>query len=143
MRRAVALFAVVTMVGTVALTSGSGVGAAPSDKNCGLTTLQGTITVNEDVLAGGDPLGCGPGAKLVVRERLANAEAGRIQRRTPLQTFFTIADVQLADEEAPARAEWSDKCNPPEVGGSGFRPYETMVPHMLNAHIRVANAYRG
>ena len=114
--------------------------AATASPTCGITTLQGTIRFNDEIRAASKPLTCGPGEPIVVRSRLQHPRPGRVERREHLATFFSIADVQLADEEAPARAEWSDKCNPPQIGGSGFRPYETMIPHMLNAHLKAASA---
>lgn len=115
--------------------------AAPATDGCGLTTLQGTIRFRQQTREAGQPLQCGPGQPIVVRKVLARGavKAGRAQRRTPLLSFFSIADVQLADEEAPARAEWSDKCDSTPFGGSGFRPHETMVPHLLNAHLQTAS----
>jgi len=119
----------------------TGTAAAPRPENCGLTTLEGTIKFSEKMREDGKPLECGPGQKIVVRKELVGkaGKPGRRARQTPMKTFFTIADVQLADEEAPARAEWSDKCDRTPFGGSGFRPHETMVPHLLNAHLRAAS----
>ena len=139
---------VARIVGGVALVAVAATGlpapapaADPVSKGCGLTTLEGTIDFNDEIREAGMPLECGPGQKIKVRRRLAKGHItpGRGQRRTPMITFFTIADVQLADEEAPARAEWSDKCNQTPFGGSGFRPHETMVPHLMNAHMRAAS----
>ena len=128
-------------VAAAAALPGPGVTAAPVSKGCGLTTLDGTIEFTDEIRAEGLPLECGPGQKIVVRRELAEKfiKPGRAQRRTEMITFFTIADVQLADEEAPARAEWSDKCEQTPFGGSGFRPHETMVPHLMNAHMRAAS----
>ena len=127
-------------ISLMGLPSTDGMTATAAASTCGLTTLEGTIEFSAETLEAGKPLTCGPGRPIVVRDRLQSPKAGRKSRQTPLTSFFTIADVQLADEEAPGRAEWSDKCNPPEVGGSGFRPYETMTPHMLNAHLKSATA---
>ncbi len=115
--------------------------AAQRSEGCGLTTLDGTVKFTAKARRAGKPLECGPGQRLVVRTGLARGavKPGRADRRTPMLTFFSIADVQLADEEAPARAEWSDKCASTPFGGSGFRPHETMVPHLLNAHLRAAS----
>ena len=109
--------------------------AAPR-KSCGLTTLQGTIDLK--VVEDGTALRCGPGQKLVVRKGLAKPKPGRAHRRHELLTFAAIADVQLADEESPLRAEWADKCEE-HPASAAFRPHETMVPHLMNAHVRAAN----
>lgn len=132
--------AIALVVPVLHLPDSESVAVAAAASTCGLTTLEGTIAFSEETRAAGKPLTCGPGAEMVLRDRLQRPKPGRQNRRTHLTSFFTIADVQLADEEAPARAEWSDKCNPPEVGGSGFRPYETMTPHMMNAHLKAATA---
>ena len=113
--------------------------AAARSAGCGLTTLDGTIKYSAKIRDAGEPLECGPGQKLFVRRLTKVGMPGRHNRQTPLLTFFSIADVQLADEEAPARAEWSDKCDSTPFGGSGFRPHETMVPHLMNAHMRAAS----
>ncbi|MBW3588253.1 MAG: hypothetical protein KY429_02415 [Actinobacteria bacterium] len=97
--------------------------AVPRD--CGETTLDGTIVRKQD-----GTLECGPGEGITVREDLAQAGAGRDQRRKPFKAFFTIADLQLADEESPARGEWADACED-QVGTKGaFRPHEAFVPHL-------------
>ena len=106
--------------------------AAPTD--CGETTLVGTIVRKPD-----GTLECGPGEGITVREDLAQAGAGRDQRRKPFKAFFTIADLQLADEESPARGEWADACGDNEATKSAFRPHEAFVPHLINAHVRAAN----
>ncbi len=116
----------------VAVPSGSA--AVPED--CGLTTLDGTLELS--VLEEGKPLECGPGQKLVTRTKFVRAGKNRAKGRRPLLSFFTIADVQLADEESPLRAEWADKCES-HPATAAFRPHETMVPHLLNGHIRAAN----
>lgn len=115
--------------------------AQGTTEGCGLTTLDGTIAFTKKARESGKPLKCGPRQRIVVRKNLmrGDVEPGRAERRTEMLTFFSIADVQLADEEAPARAEWSDKCEQTPFGGSGFRPHETMVPHLLNAHLRAAS----
>jgi metallophosphoesterase (TIGR03767 family) len=107
-------------------------GAAPLD--CGETTLEGQVVRRPD-----GTLECAPGQPIVTREDLVAAGDRRADRRIPLAAFFTIADLQLPDEESPVRAEFTDKCDKTPFGGSGFRPHETMVPHLMNAHIRAAN----
>ncbi|MGH2729615.1 MAG: hypothetical protein ACRDJI_03295, partial [Actinomycetota bacterium] len=134
MKRVLSILATAGVIG-VALPAGVGESAAPPD--CGLTTLDGTIDFS--VVEEGAVLKCGPGEPIVVREKLGKAHDGRAQRRTPLLSFFTIADVQLADEESPLRGEWADKCFQ-HPATAAFRPHETMVPHLLNAHVRAANA---
>ncbi|HWC13690.1 MAG TPA: hypothetical protein VG929_03755 [Actinomycetota bacterium] len=138
--RAVALGLAASVAAVVPVAVPQQTAAAPTSPTCGLTTLQGTIAFSQEAREAGKPLTCGPGRALKVRNRLQYPKPGRAQRRQHLATFFTIADVQLADEEAPARAEWSDKCERTPFGGSGFRPHETMVPHMLNAHLEAASA---
>jgi hypothetical protein len=52
-----------------------------------------------------------------------------------LTRFVHLADVQLADDESPARLASFD-----EVSGGAFRPQEGHVCHMLNAGVRTINA---
>src|SRR3712207_6274884 len=72
--------------------------AAPRAEGCGLTTLDGTIRFTNKIRSEGKPLECGPGQKIVVRKALVGkaGKPGRRARQTPMKTFFTIADVQLA-----------------------------------------------
>lgn len=105
--------------------------AAPAD--CGKTTLEGTIELKAD-----GTLKCGPGQHVTVREEIASALVSRVSSRTALKTIFAFSDFQLADEESPLRAEWLDKCEE-HPANAAFRPHETMVAHLLNAHLRQAN----
>src|SRR5687767_8135725 len=139
MKRLLGVLVLVALSGaTLQVPTVEGVAAA-APRSCGLTTLDGTIDLSQAAHDSGRPLKCGPGQRLVVREKLQEAKPGRAQRRTPLLTVVTIADVQLADEESPGRAEWADKCEE-HPATAAFRPHETMVPHLLNAHLRAANA---
>ena len=133
MKRILSLLAVVALFGA-ALAPASG--QAAEFDGCGLTTLDGTIQIADD-----GTLECGPGQGIVVREDLAAAGENRAATRRSLASFGAIADVQLADEESPLRGEWADKCPPDSpISDSAFRPHETFVPHLLNAHIKGLNA---
>lgn len=79
-----------------------------------------------------------PGQKLVRRDKFAAAKPGRAKRRRTLTSFVTIADIQLADEESPLRAEWADKCEE-HPATAAFRPHETLVPALMNAHVKAAS----
>ncbi len=116
----------------------TGSAAAPA-QDCGLTTLDGVVEFSAESIEAGEPLKCGPGQKLVVRNDLAAPKGGRAERRVPLTSFVTIADIQLADEESPLRAEWADKCED-QPAKSAFRPHETLVPALMNAHVKAATA---
>ena len=135
MKRTLASVMSVALVAGLALVaSPTGVAQTPAEV-CGLTTLEATIHIGED-----GRLECGPGQPIVVREDLAGAKGGRQGRRQSLLSFLSIADVQLADEESPVRGEWADKCPPDSpIADSAWRPHETMVPHLMNAHVRAAN----
>ncbi|MDQ3963973.1 MAG: hypothetical protein M3277_08710 [Actinomycetota bacterium] len=139
-RRSAVAVAIAVSLGAAALAAAPT--AAPAahagPKSCGLTTLDGTIAFDDKSLEAGMALRCGPRHPIVLRERLQKAKAGRTERRTEMLSFLTIADVQLADEEAPARAEWADKCEE-HPGTSAFRPHETMVSQLINAHVRAAS----
>jgi metallophosphoesterase (TIGR03767 family) len=120
------------VAGGALLTGGTSSAQIHTPEPCGLTTLDATLRIGEE----SGLLECGPGEPLVVREDLA--DRGSTANRTPLTAFFSIADVQLADEESPARGEWADKCEQ-HPASAAFRPHETMVPHLMNAHVRAAN----
>jgi metallophosphoesterase (TIGR03767 family) len=95
--------------------------------------LDATIEIGDDGI-----LTCAEDQPIVVRDDLAKPKAGRAKTRREIATFFTIADVQLADEESPARGEWADKCEEHPLSAA-FRPQEAMVPHLMNAHVLAAN----
>ena len=136
MRRSLMLVVATLLIASLVVPA---VGARPStpepNEACGPTTIDATLR-----LAADGTLECGPGQAVVTREDLASAHPGRVGMRESLTSFFAIADVQLADEESPARGEGADPCYPsPGISSSAFRPHETMVPHLMNAHIRAAN----
>jgi metallophosphoesterase (TIGR03767 family) len=110
-------------------------GAAPDD-GCADTTIEATVADrNDDGI-----LECAAGEKLLVRSELAEAGADRARTRRPLTALLTLADFQLPDEESPLRGEFFDKCFSENPAKSGFRPQETLVGHMVNAHVRATNA---
>lgn len=124
------------LAGLTAVLPPGAVATATAPPVCGLTTLTGTIA--EDRAHPGT-LTCGPGRPMLVREDLAGAKDGRHALRDALTSFVAFADFQLADEESPLRAEFLDKCaNHPTQ--AAFRWQETMIPQLINAHVRAANA---
>jgi metallophosphoesterase (TIGR03767 family) len=75
-----------------------------------------------------------------VRELVAGqAQAGREGRRSSLTYFTQLSDFQLADEESPARVEFSD--NLLEATSSAWRPMEAFGPHTVDAAIRQVNRF--
>lgn len=126
--------AVATALGATAVTPA--LAASPE----GFTTEQRTV------VAGGplDPLRPrfltlqqGPGWARVVRELLpGQAQAGREARRGSLTYFAQLSDFQLADEESPARVEFSDS-----LASSAWRPMEAFGPHTVDAAIRQINRF--
>lgn len=107
--------------------------AAP-DEPCGLTTLEATLVVTED-----GTLACGPGRPVTVRTELATAKAARAQTRSALLSFLTLADLSIPDEESPLRTEFADAC-PSWPGRRSFRPHEALIPALVNAHVKAADA---
>jgi len=133
MRRALPLFAAASLLAAAFLPTTAHTQEAPE---CGLTTLDSTLVIGDD-----GTLECGPGQPLVVREELAPAAPERSDGRRSLLSFGAIADVQLADEESPLRGEWADKCpSGSPISNSAWRPQESFVPHLLNAHISALDA---
>jgi metallophosphoesterase (TIGR03767 family) len=121
------------------LTGGGLVASVPARSlallDCGVTTLEGTVVESPDA---DDILECGPPQPIVVRQELAAAKPGREATRSPLATFFALSDFQYVDEESPLRGEWADKCEE-HPATSAFRPHETMVGQLMEAHVRGAN----
>jgi metallophosphoesterase (TIGR03767 family) len=136
MKRLGAALLVLAAVAASAFASGA-TAQVTSSEPCGVTTLDATLQIDDET----GILECAPGEPLVVREDFAPAGADRLESRAPLTAFYAMADVQLADEESPARGEGADPCGSfPGVSESAFRPHETMVPHLMNAHVRAADA---
>jgi hypothetical protein len=95
-----------------------------------------------DGAAGFDQLGTGPGEPYAVREAgFGAAQPGRENRRVSLAYFGQLSDFQLADEESPARVEFSDPAGSPVE--AAFRPWEALEPFIDDAMIRQVNAFSG
>jgi len=106
----------------------------------GLSTVQQRIL--PDGAAGFDQLGMGPGEPYVVREDgFGTAQPGREGRRTSIAYFGQLSDFQLADEESPARVEFSDPTGSPVE--AAFRPWEALEPFIDDAMIRQVDAFSG
>src|SRR3954468_17144773 len=104
----------------------------------GQTTLQQRIV--PDGAAGFDQLGRGPGEPYTVREAgFGAAQPGRENRRVSLAYFGQLSDFQLADEESPARVEFTDPAGSPVE--AAFRPWEALEPFIDDAMIRQVDAF--
>src|SRR5829696_9187459 len=107
---------------------------------------EGFTTEERSVVAGApfDPLKPrfltlvqGPGWARVTRELVpGQAQAGRETRRRSLTYFAQLSDFQLADEESPARVEFSDG-----TASSAWRPMEAFGPHTVDAALRQINRF--
>jgi metallophosphoesterase (TIGR03767 family) len=98
-----------------------------------LTTLDGTIN-----RAGNGALRYGSGEPYAVRTDLADALAGREERRRSLTVFHHFSDFRIVDEESPLRSEWVDSCEP-AISTSAFRPQESLSLQAASAMITQAN----
>jgi len=95
-----------------------------------------------DGASGFDQLGTGAGEPYTVREAgFGAAQPGREGRRVSLAYFGQLSDFQLADEESPARVEFSDPAGSPVE--AAFRPWEALEPFIDDAMIRQVNAFSG
>jgi metallophosphoesterase (TIGR03767 family) len=119
--------------------SAAGHEGATAHDTSGKSTLDRTIT-GDDPARGFSFLRLGPGEPYVTRAELAPAGAGRELRRRSLAYFGQITDFQLADEESPARVEFSDN-TPGGAANSAWRPQEALVPHSVEASIRQMNHF--
>jgi metallophosphoesterase (TIGR03767 family) len=107
----------------------------------GGTTLESTVAV-----VGADPsgyvrLGPGPGWPTVVRTELAEAQAGREDRRVALASIGHLTDIHLVDCQSPGRVEFTDRFGSPFE--SAQRPQETMSTQVGAAMIERLNALAG
>ena len=107
----------------------------------GHTTEQHTIASGPPIAPGSDfnTLVEGPGAPRVVRPLpTASALAGRQSRRGSLSYFAQLTDFQLADEESPARVEFTDP-----GASAAFRPHEGLHPWAIDFSFRQLNQFTG
>lgn len=71
-----------------------------------------------------------------------NALAGREQRRRSLLYAGQLTDFQLADEESPARVEFTDP-DPSGTAAAAWRPQEALQPFIIDYSIRQMNLFAG
>ncbi|MGN6202833.1 MAG: hypothetical protein ACTHNY_10580 [Solirubrobacterales bacterium] len=121
-------------------------GASPFALSLAVADPLGQSTVQQRIVpdgsAGFDYLGTGAGEPYTVREAgFGSAQPGREGRRVSLAYFGQLSDFQLADEESPARVEFSDPAGSPVE--AAFRPWEAMEPFIDDAMIRQVDAFSG
>src|SRR5918996_3300615 len=122
-----------------ALTAALALGA--SSDTLGKTTVEQRI-VPGTLVNGYRFLKRGPGEPYVVRqEGVGTAVAGRQLRRRSLVYFGQLSDFQLADEESPARVEFTDPFADPAPIEAAWRPWEALNPHIDDAMIRQLNRF--
>jgi 3',5'-cyclic AMP phosphodiesterase CpdA len=78
----------------------------------------------------------------VVRDPAGLAQGGRDQRRKSLSYFGQLTDFQLADEESPARVEFTDQ-DPSGTAASAWRPQEALQPFVIDWSLRQMNLFTG
>jgi metallophosphoesterase (TIGR03767 family) len=105
----------------------------------GKSTLEQTLT-GDDPAAGFSFLRLAPGEPYTVRQELGRARPGRDKRRLSITYLAQVTDFQLADEESPARVEFSDQ-DPSGQASASWRPQEALVPHSVEASIRQVNHF--
>ncbi len=71
---------------------------------------------------------------------IPNAQAGRADRRRSLSYVGQLTDFQLADEESPARVEFTDQ-EPTGFAASAWRPQEALQPFVVDWSIRQMNLF--
>jgi uncharacterized repeat protein (TIGR01451 family) len=77
----------------------------------------------------------------VTRDPAQVAQTGRAQRRSSLAYFSQLTDFQLSDEESPARVEFLDQVAGQEGAPSAWRPWEALIPFMIDDSIRQINRF--
>ena len=120
------------------------VGSAPAGAAKPKTTVQRTINgAGPD--GGFSALGYERGDRYRVRDALIRGQhrlrPKRRERRRSLAYFGQISDLQLADEESPARVEWFDGDPSAGFSNSGFRPNEALNPHSIDSAMRAVNGF--
>ena len=73
---------------------------------------------------------------------IPNAQSGRADRRRSLSYVGQLTDFQLADEESPARVEFTDQ-EPTGFAASAWRPQEALQPFIIDWSIRQMNLFSG
>jgi len=128
------------LTGALALVLGAFPFALAVADPLGQSTIEQRIV--PDGAAGFDQLGTGPGEAYTVREGgFGAAQPGRENRRVSLAYFGQLSDFQLADEESPARVEFTDPAGSPVE--AAFRPWEALEPFIDDAMIRQIDAFSG
>ncbi len=106
------------------------------------TTAQGEIAAAgafDPAKPGFNALGPASARKQYLRELgKARAQRGRTKRRTSLVYLAQINDLQLADEESPARI---DSLAPVQPNTSAWRPQEALMPQTIDAVFKRLNAF--
>jgi metallophosphoesterase (TIGR03767 family) len=130
-RAATAIAAMALVLGASSLAAADPLGQSTTERR-----------IVPDGAAGFDQLGTGPGEPYTVREGgFGAAQPGREGRRVSITYFGQLSDFQLADEESPARVEFSDPAGSPVE--AAFRPWEALEPFIDDAMIRQVDAFAG
>src|SRR5215210_5016556 len=131
MRGIMGTFAVI-----VALAAATGVSYA---EPLGHTTEDQTVVTGPPIAPGSsfETLAEGAGSPRVVRTLpTASALGGRSDRRHSLAYMAQLTDFQLADEESPARVEFTDR-----GANAAFRPQEAFHPWAIDWSFRQLNNF--
>ncbi|MEA2220986.1 MAG: hypothetical protein QOJ35_3612, partial [Solirubrobacteraceae bacterium] len=133
------------MRGTVACIAAATAAATAAAGAAGAHAATPQRTTTSYATIGGDPaapysrLRLLAGWRRVVRQDLATARKGRLDRRRSLLYFAQLSDFQLSDEESPARAEALDVAGSPFQ--SAWRPQEALEPFTVDEVVRQVNRF--
>ena len=140
--------AVVAVVLLLALGATAQAGHLFSDV-AGHTTLERVITgrgprgrLREPFQPNGQRLPCRARRRGRGQPPIPDAQAGRADRRRSLAYVGQLTDFQLADEESPARVEFTDQ-EPTGFAASAWRPQEALQPFIIDWSIRQMNLFAG
>ncbi len=137
MRGRLCRVALVALVGAVGIAT-----PPPPALGKGKSTLKRTIR-GPAPEGGFSALGYRPGEPYRVRDALIDGDLHprRRARRTSIIYFGQISDLQLADEESPARVEYFDGEPGSRFSNAGFRPNEAINPFSIDAAVRSINSF--
>lgn len=116
----------------------------------GRTTRRATYALGPAGPKGYRRIVAGRGEPQLVRTDLGiRARRRRVRHRRRMIAFAQLSDVHVVDHQSPARVEWTDRYDDPNVVGqtpgifaSAYRPQEMLSAQVADAMVRAVNDVR-